>query len=418
MNIRQKKIGIAIVAVVLLIVIITVIRSCSAPSAMTATCKTAPFETVVTSVGEIQAVKSVDILIPDAMFNREIRIWQLKITDMVAEGTKVKTGDYVATLDPGDVESELKRAVESLEQQQSKKEESCIDSSLQLTTLRSDIRNAHDQLLDKELKIEQAKYESKAYQRQVQIEFDKAKRDFDKQKRTYQQEKRRLELGIERINDDIHEFETRRNLLLSLKDGLRVKAPSDGMIIYGKSWRGNKIKVGDDVGRWMPLIATLPDLSKLVSETFVQEVDIKHIKTGQIVRINIDAFPDRKFTGKISAVANVGQKIPGKDMNGFKVTIQLDAFSEKILPGMTTNNAIVTGSWTNANIIPREALFGNDSLQFVYKIEGLSTIKQQVKTGGENETDFRIIEGLKKGDKILLQHPENKSDTELHRLTN
>lgn len=47
------------------------------------------------------------------------------------------------------------------------------------------------------------------------------------------------------------------------------------MIIYGKSWRGNKIKVGDDVGRWMPLIATLPDLSKLVSETFVQEVDIK-----------------------------------------------------------------------------------------------------------------------------------------------
>jgi len=418
MNIRQKKIGIAIAAVVLLAVVVAVIRSCSEPSAMTATCKTAPFETVVTSVGEIQAVKSVDILIPDAMFNNEIRIWQLKITDMVAEGTKVKTGDYVATLDPGDVESELKRAVESLEQQQSKKEESCIDSSLQLTTLRSDIRNAHDQLLDKELKIEQAKYESKAYQRQVQIEFDKAKRDFEKQKRTYQQEKRKLELGIERINDDIHEFETRRNLLLSLKEGLRVKAPADGMIIYGKSWRGTKIKVGDDVGRWMPLIATLPDLSILVSETFVQEVDIKHIKIGQSVRIGIDAFPDRKFTGKISAVANVGQQIPGKDMNGFKVTIKLDAFTEKVLPGMTTNNAIVTGSWSNATIIPREAVFGNDSLQFVYKTQGLSTIKQQVKTGGENETDFRIVEGLKKGDKILLQHPENQSELELHRLTN
>lgn len=176
---------------------------------MTATCKTAPFETVVTSVGEIQAVKSVDILIPDAMFNREIRIWQLKITDMVAEGTKVKTGDYVATLDPGDVESELKRAVESSNSNKVKKKRAvstAVYSSPRFAPTFATLTPA-----DKELKIEQAKYESKAYQRQVQIEFDKAKRDFDKQKRTYQQEKRRLELGIERINDDIHEFETRRN---------------------------------------------------------------------------------------------------------------------------------------------------------------------------------------------------------------
>jgi multidrug efflux pump subunit AcrA (membrane-fusion protein) len=379
-------------------------------------CGKGVFETTVASVGEIEAVKTVDILVPDAMSNNDIRIYQLKIIDMVAEGTKVRAGDYVATLDPGDVESELKRAVENLEQQQNKKAEARIDSSLQLTALRSDIRNANDQMLDKQLKIDQSKYESKAYQRQVQIDYDKASRNYEQKKRNYQKEHRRQEIRIERISDDIAFYEKRRDLLLSLKNGLRVKAPVEGMVVYGKSWWGGKIKVGDQVGRYSPLIATLPDLSVMVSVAYVQEIDIKYVAVGQKVRLSVDAFPDKKFTGTITFVANVGQRIPGKDMNGFKVNIRLDAFTEAVLPGMTTNNTIVTGSWNDALMVSREAVFGNDSLQFVYLKNGLSVHKQQIITGGENETSFRIVKGLSKGDKVLLKHPDDAAKLELKRL--
>jgi HlyD family secretion protein len=157
----------------------------------------------------------------------------------------------------------------------------------------------------------------------------------------------------------------------------------------------------------MPLIATLPDLTQLVSEAFVQEVDIKHVSVGQKVRINIDAFPDQQFLGTVKSVANIGQKMPGKEMNGFKVTIEIDPTTEKILPGMTTNNNIITGTWDHSLVIPRPAVFVSDSVQYVFVKSALTTIKQQIETGGENETHFRVTKGLNKGDKVLLAQPTN-----------
>lgn len=403
---KRKKIALgAAIAAVAAIAAYWALGTSGKTNAQNAKCELGTFETAVTSVGEVQAVKTLDILVPDALAQRDIRVQWLKITDMVAEGTVVKKGDYVATLDPGDVDNELKRATENLDQLRNSMEEARLDSSLRLSSSRSDIRNASDGLLDKRLKVEQSTFESKAYQRQAQIELERAERQVEQKKRNYQKQQRRLELGIERIQNDIKQAEKRRQLLLELQQGLKVKAPADGMLLYAKGWRGTKIKVGDEVGRFMPLIATLPDLSELVSEAFVQEVDIKHIKTGQKVRIVIDAFPEEKFTGKVTSVANIGQKMPGKEMNGFKVTITIDPSTAKILPGMTTNNQIVTGVWENSLMVPRPAVFGSDSLQYVYVQHPFSVSKQKVKTSGENETLFRISEGLQKGDKVLVSEP-------------
>ncbi|MFT3740103.1 MAG: efflux RND transporter periplasmic adaptor subunit [Breznakibacter sp.] len=408
MTFKRKKIAIgAAIACTVIAVASWLFGSSGQASANTAKCESGTFETTVISVGEVQAVKSLDILVPDALSQREIRVQWLKITDMAAEGTMVRKGDYVATLDPADVDSELKRANENSDQLRNSWEEARLDSSLKLSTSRADIRNASDDLIDKKLKVEQSVFESKAYQRQAQIELERTERQVEQKKRNHQKQQRRLELGIERINNDIKQAEKRRQLLLDLQEGLKVKAPADGMLLYAKSWSGSKIRVGDEVGRFMPLIATLPDLSELVSEAFVQEVDIKHIKLGQKVRMTIDAFPEEKFTGKVTAVANIGQKMPGKEMNGFKVTIAIDPTTAKILPGMTTNNNIVTGIWENSLMVPRPAVFGSDSLQYVYVQHAFNVIKQKVNTSGENETYFRISNGLQKGNKVLLVEPHD-----------
>jgi HlyD family secretion protein len=379
----------------------------------TSKCEQGTFETTVSAIGEIQAVKSLDILIPEALNNRETRIYNLKIIDMVAEGTMVQKGDYVASLDPSDVETELKRILDNLTNEINAREEAKLDSGLRLSSLRTDLRNAKDALVEKQIKVEQSAFESKAYQRQASIELERATRELEQKKRNYQQQIRRHELILERRNNDVVQVEKKRDILLQLKDDLKIKAPSDGMLLYGKSWRGNKIKVGDDVGRFMPLIATLPDLTQLVSEAFVQEVDIKHVTLGQQVKIAIDAFPNIKFTGKVVAVANIGQKMPGKEMNGFKATIAIDPTSEKILPGMTTNNTIVTGTWDNALMLPRPAVFGNDSLSYVFVKSALAIKKQQVSTAGENDTHFMISKGVNKGDKVLMTKPADADKMEL-----
>ena len=417
-KINKKFIWIGVAIVVVIIIGLIVIPGSKNVSSDIAICEQGTFETAVSTVGQIEATQSIDITIPDALRDRRTRIWAIKIADLVAEGTKVKKGEFVASLDPTDVDNELKEVQDNLDQYQNSYESACLDSSLKLSGYRDAILSARDQLADKEIKVEQSKYESKAYQRQAQIEYERALREVDQKKRDLTSQKIKLKVGIQRIEDDIKYNQLRFDKLKELKAGLKIVAPADGMVIYGKNrWRGDrKFQIGDEVNRHNPNIAELPDLKSLVSEAFVQEVDIKNVELGQKVRINIDAFPEKTFTGKISKLANIGQQIPGKKINGFKVTITLNPYEEEIYPGMTTNNQIITGVWEDALMIPRPALFLKDSIRFVYHKTGLTIEKQEVITGGENELQFRIVKGLSNGDKVLLVAPDNADELTIKRL--
>jgi multidrug efflux pump subunit AcrA (membrane-fusion protein) len=360
------------------------------------------FETYITEIGELKAEKSLDIMVPEVLFRRELDIWELKILDIVEEGKIVKKGDHVATLDPTNVVEELKDVNTRLDDYYNRLETAKLDSSLSLSSSRDNIQKAKDLVLDKEIKVEQSVYESKAVQRQARLELDQAKRSLERAIRNLEQQKRKHEKYINRYNEKIKKYERRKGLYLKLQSELNITSPADGMIVYGWSYDG-PIRAGSRVGPWSPLIATLPDLSTLMSEIKVKEINIAKIALGNKVRISIDAFPDKIFTGIIVKIANIGQEIPGEYQNGFKVEVKLDPYHEDLLPGMTTTNTIITGTWEDAVMVHKKAVFGNDSVKYVFKHSGLSTEKQEVVTGGENEEFFRIISGLKEGDEVVIK---------------
>ncbi len=69
------------------------------------------FEMTVTATGELKAKNSVEISGPTAM--REVQVYQVKLSNLVAEGTVVKKGDYVASLDKTELMNKLKDACSS-----------------------------------------------------------------------------------------------------------------------------------------------------------------------------------------------------------------------------------------------------------------------------------------------------------------
>jgi multidrug efflux pump subunit AcrA (membrane-fusion protein) len=362
------------------------------------------FETYVMAIGELQALKAVDITVPEISFRRELDIWVMKIMSLVEEGKIVKKGDPVATLDPTEIEERLVQYKQRLEEYYNSFEDAKLDSSLTLAESRDKIQKAKDLLLDKQIKVEQSVYESKAIQRQAQIELEQAERSLIKSERDLARSERKAKVRIERTEDKIKYYENIKALYEQLMIDLRITAPADGMIVYGISYEGRKVKVGSHVGRHAPLIATLPDLNTLISEMFVKEIDIAKIKIGQTVRLSIDAFPNKEYTGTITDIANIGQEIPGEFQNGFKVLVKLDPFTDALLPGMTTSNTVITNIWENALMVPKKAVFGTDSARFVMKKSGLSAVKQQVQVEGENEDFFRIVKGLEINDRVLLDY--------------
>ena len=183
------------------------------------------------------------------------------------------------------------------------------------------------------------------------------------------------------------------------------------MVIYARDRFGIKIQVGSVLTPWSPIIATLPDMTRMISETYINEIDIAKIKTGQKVTISIDAFPDKELTGEVISVANIGQPMPKSDSKVFLVNIRIFGSDPDLKPAMTTGNLIQTGVYSDRLYVPSEAVFETDSTKFVY-LKKNGVVKQLVDIGEENEDYIIINKGLSEGNVVLLSEPEKPEDIE------
>jgi hypothetical protein len=146
------------------------------------------------------------------------------------------------------------------------------------------------------------------------------------------------------------------------------------------------------------------------SLTWVNEIDISKVKVGQNVILGIDALPDREMEGEVVSVANIGQPMPRSDAKVFEVRIQVFGEVDDLKPAMTTSNIIQTGTWVDTLFIPAEAVFRNDSLNYVFLEKNGAHVKQIVDLGDENENYFLVKKGLEENDRILLNVPDNEED--------
>jgi len=189
------------------------------------------------------------------------------------------------------------------------------------------------------------------------------------------------------------------------------------MLIYHKDFEGT-IKIGSQISAWNPIVATLPDLSVMLSQTYVNEVDIRKIKKNQPVEIGLDAFPEKRLEGKVIRVANVGEQRPNSDAKVFKVSVELLGTDELIKPSMTTSNKIITQTHQDALFIPLECLYNyQDSITYVYQKSGINVIKKEVIIGETNSDEVIILEGLAFGDEVYLSKIKEAEDQEIIRLS-
>jgi hypothetical protein len=195
-----------------------------------------------------------------------------------------------------------------------------------------------------------------------------------------------------------------------------ILAPKKGMVIYTRNWNGRQ-QEGSTVDTWGDFtVAELPDLSKMISRTYVNEIDISKIKVGQDVHIGVDAFPDKKFTGKVTSVANVGEQLPNSNAKVFEVNILINEYDSILRPSMTSKNTILTASLNNVLSIPIDAVVSTDSITFIFKKAGSRIIKQQVITGESNDNEIVIRAGVKENEEVLLLPPKNGDKMKLTRL--
>lgn len=366
-----------------------------------------PFQLEIYSSGELESESSENITIPEKMKDRSLRIYELTITDLVEEGTYVDSGDYVGTLDHKAVEEQIKNTQDDLETALTEFQDAKIDSNLNLSNQRDQIINAQLDLEEKKIIMEENIYESPSIQKKAQMDHEKALRKYEQEKNAYRLKKEQEENKVTRKFINYRQINERLGELEVLYNSLDIYSPKTGLLTYYKQGFGGVTKVGSRVTMWNPIIATIPDMTNLISRTYINEIDISKVKVGLPVTIGIDAFPEKELSGEVISMANVGQNMPNSDAKVFEVKIKIFGEDPDLRPAMTTSNVLKAMTLQDTLFIPLESVFANDSLQYVYKVDRGKTVKQIVSLAEANENYVLVKEGLEEDDKIFLSTPDD-----------
>ena len=404
------------VAVVLLIGYIVFGRSKDKEAAeVIATVKKGEFRVEIETTGELEAKNSVKIMGPAGL--RNFQIWQVTIQNIVDEGTVVKKGDWVATLDRSEFQNKFAQKQIDFEKANSKFVQTQLDTTLLMRQSRDELINLKYDTEEKSIILQQSKFEPPATIKQAEINMEKAKRAYEqalenyKIKRNQNVEKmREAQAELRKVKDEFSGMNT-------VLESFNVLAPDDGMVIYTKAWDQKPIKAGSQINMWEPVVATLPDLTRMLSKTFVNEVDVRKVTQGQQVEIGLDAYPEKRLKGNVIRVANVGEQRPNSDAKVFEVAVEIEGTDMSLRPSMTTSNRIVAKVVPDALFVPLESLHNEaDSITYVYKKVGLKITKQEVQVGETNSNEAVVMGGLGENDLVFLSVPKGMEDEDVKLL--
>jgi multidrug resistance efflux pump len=200
-------------------------------------------------------------------------------------------------------------------------------------------------------------------------------------------------------------------------DFCTVRAPRDGLVVYGSSiqsdnWRWQQeggLSVGREVGNNDLLIA-LPDTTLMTASVKVHESLAGRVRPGQSVSVTIDAI-DRTLPGRVESVGVLAQSGGWRDPNRREYTVKIDldpsaAEGLNLKPTLRCEARIELGRVEDALAIPVQAVFNEGPVRYVLRPSSAGRFQRvPVLLGRTSDTDAEILRGLSEGDRVLLREP-------------
>ncbi|MCB2211262.1 efflux RND transporter periplasmic adaptor subunit [bacterium] len=364
------------------------------------------FRVTITETGELSAKNSVVVRAPSVRTNLQV-LW------LAEKGSHVEAGDTLVIFDQTEVLQRIEEAKNELEKSEASLDKSRSSMASTMADLEAGLQSAQASYRQAELRLEQMQFEAEVVKeeqelalQQSHISLEQAQKRIEQQKIINRAELRTLQLNVQQAEISLHEEEKALSELTMI-------APQPGLVVYMKLWNGSQmaeLRVGDTPWRRQALIE-LPDLSQMIVETAVNEVDVSRVKVGQIATIIPDAFPDSVYTGTVTDVAGLGRVDEESEANVkvFDVVIQLDEVGEVLKPGMTVSSTIIIKEVPDSYYIPLDAVFNHEGGSVVYR-SSAGYKRTPVALGTRNDNFVVVTDGLDNKDRVSLVDPNTSFD--------
>lgn len=207
---------------------------------------------------------------------------------------------------------------------------------------------------------------------------------------------------LERIKDgpdplDVAALEARMTAAQATLNLAQITAPFDGVITASEPLPGDQVSPGKVAFR-------LDDLSRLLVDVQVSEIDINSIQVGQPVTMSFDAVLGKTYEGLVVEVGRAGSVVQGAV--NFTITVELTNPDELVRPGMTAAVNILVREVKDVLVVPNRAVRVVDGQRVVYILKDGEPEMVKIRLGATSDIVSEVISGdLKEGDLIVLNPP-------------
>ena len=226
----------------------------------------------------------------------------------------------------------------------------------------------------------------------IEAENDRSlkKAELDEAQRTYD----RLTAGN---TAEIKAAQARVDAAQATLNMARVISPFAGTVTESQTLPGDQVSAGGTAFR-------VDDLSSLLVDVEVSEVDINSVSIGQPVTLTFDAILGKTYHGEVVEVTQAGTVDEG--VVNFTVTVELTDADALVKPGMTAGVNIVVEELQDVLLVPNRAVRLVEGERAIYVLEEGESVRKEIRLGSSSDTMSIVVSGdVAEGDLIILNPP-------------
>lgn len=201
-------------------------------------------------------------------------------------------------------------------------------------------------------------------------------------------------------NEQLYRQYLERDLSSDDLEEFVIMAPAAGTVLELNVEPGELITSGTATVGGGTVLMTLADLTRMVVQAKINEVNISRVAVGQPVEVRLDALPDTTFDGTVTAIAPQGEK--EESIVTYEVRIEMQNEHQQLRPLMTANVDILTEVLPDVITLPLEALRVENGDDIVFVLTNGGRLARRVRVGLRTESHAVIAHGLEEGETVII----------------
>jgi HlyD family secretion protein len=387
-----------LVRVPLLLFLIIISVSCGNTNEDDYTVMEGPLRQSVTEAGTLEAVKASYIMMPAISYQYG---YQFKLIGLSEHGMMVHKKDSIIKLDPASIYKYILEGEDKLENEKAAAKKQLVQSENNIQELEAQMKSEQAAYDLKKLELERSKFDTDVKKKIKELEFKQATIKLNKVKRNLELKPQleNYDFKIQRIKVIQKETDL-KNAKNALKQ-LLIKSPIDGIFQVAvniftenpQNW-----KIGDSPYQGQ-IIASIPDLTKMKANTYINESEMKLVRPGMKVMVRLDALPSVPFNGKVTEISKICFSRDREKV--FNVVVEIAESDIRLKPGMTVNCEYILFETDKCIYVPNSCLLKENGHSYVFMKKGGSFKKQEVHSGPSDSNHTLITGELNPGQKLV-----------------